>query len=127
MRLLQSFLFFVFSIVLSSQAVAASGIGGSGGGPRAEVKLADGTRVTVEICDNGDGPCKRVTYQIRPKGKPESIKCVVPWGDAGIDVPCPTNYGVPAWLAELSNLFKSDHKKMSGETAGNNTDFVGGP
>lgn len=88
----------VFSVFFAADA-ALAGAGGSGGGPRA-------ARVKVEVCYGeveGAG-CSKIYLKVPApsNSKPEPVKCTIPQGEAG-EVPCPTKYGVPKWLRELSN------------------------
>lgn len=116
-------LLLTFTITLISSltaAFAASGIGGSGGGPRME--SARGQLVTVEVCDGGESGtmCRQVTYRVRPQTKAEPVKCTVVQGEA-LEVPCPKSYGVPKWMKKLNEAF-GEHT-----TPPPQNDYVGGP
>jgi hypothetical protein len=113
---------------VGSQTWAASGIGGSGGGPRMErvSSSADGGQlVTVEVCDGGESgtKCRTVTYRVRPPSKPEVVKETCMIGEAG-EGPCPEVYGVPGWLKRLNEAFS-----RTGESAPqiSTPEYTGGP
>lgn len=111
-----------------SQTWAASGIGGSGGGPRMQTASRNteaGQIVTVQVCDGGESGtlCREVTYRVRPDVKPEPLKCTVIRGEAE-EVPCPKNFGVPNWIKRLNESFGAGSETTA--SAGS-TDYVGGP
>jgi len=111
-----------------SQSWAASGIGGSGGGPRMErvSRASDGGQlVTVQVCDDGESGtvCHEVTYRVRPKSKPVPFKCTVIAGEAG-EAPCPKIFGVPKWLKQLNESFGGGSEK---DEASGSADYGVGP
>lgn len=123
-----TFISAILGTLFGSPAWAASGIGGSGGGPRMEVASMNpqpGQVVTVEVCDGGESgvECRTVTYRVRPQSKPEPVKCMVSHGEAH-EVPCPKNYGVPKWIKRLNESFGAGRASTS--TTVDPTDFIGG-
>lgn len=118
----------VLGIFAGTQTWAASGIGGSGGGPRMQTASRStdaGQLVTVQVCDGGESGnmCREVTYRVRPEAKPETVKCMVIRGEAE-EVPCPKNFGVPNWIKRLNESFGAGTETTA--SAGS-TDYVGGP
>jgi hypothetical protein len=110
-----------------SQTWAASGIGGSGGGPRMErvSRASDGGQlVTVQVCDGGESGtmCREVTYRVRPESKPQPIKCTVIRGEAE-EVPCPKNIGVSNWIKRLNESFGAGSETTA---AAGSADYSGG-
>ena len=71
----------------------------------AAASTASAKTVTVVVCDDGGHEiCRKVTYEVRPPSAPVAVQCTVV-GNEGGDVPCPTKYGVPAWLRRLNEAF----------------------
>lgn len=123
-----TFLSAIAGTLVGSQTWAASGIGGSGGGPRMErvSRASDGGQlVTVEVCDGGESGtmCREVTYRVRPESKPQPIKCTVFRGEAE-EVPCPKNTGVPNWIKRLNESFGAGSETSA---AAGSADYSGGP
>lgn len=76
----------------------SAGLGGSGGGPRAE------TVVKEEVCTGGESGtlCHTVIYRVRPSTGSQPETCTVFIGEGG-EVPCPTSGEIPEWLRRLRN------------------------
>lgn len=85
-------------IILFAPISAYAGMGGSGGGPKAE------TVVREEVCTGGDSGtlCHTVVYRLRPSTGSQPESCTVFTGEGG-EVPCPTSGEMPEWLRKLRN------------------------
>lgn len=94
----------VFIFAASVQA----GVGGSGGGPKAD----DVSKVvSVSVCDveQPGQVCKTIRYKVRPSSEPMQPQCFVAHGEVELQVPCEDmkepSGRVPRWLQYFNNKF----------------------